>query len=195
MSLENLISFFSENSIAILISAVIGFISVTISALVSLRILKKQQKHAFFEKQLKEFYNPLWALRLKIQTMSELRARILSTTNSVWVKEAERMKPGKGPDFEPFQKTIDFYNNHEEELRNLYKKMEKTFLDNIWLAETETQEFIEKLIHYNHAQDLALSRNIPRGVYPLIEVKEEELKTFYDHLLTTVKKLQNEIRK
>lgn len=193
MSLENLVSIFSGNSIAI-ISSIAAVIS-SITAIVAVQFSKKQHRHAFLEKQLREFYNPLWALRLKIQTMSELKARILSTTNSVWVKEAERMAPGKGPDFEPFQKTIDFYKNHEEELRNLYKKMEKTFLDNIWLAETETQQFIEKLIHYNHAQDLALSKSIPRGVYPLIEVKEEDLEPFYNHLLVTVKKLQNKIRK
>ncbi len=193
MYLENLVSIFSGNSIAI-ISSIAAVIS-SITAIVAVQFSKKQHRHAFLEKQLREFYNPLWALRLKIQTMSELKARILSTTNSVWVKEAERMAPGKGPDFEPFQKTIDFYKNHEEELRNLYKKMEKTFLDNIWLAETETQQFIEKLIHYNHAQDLALSKSIPRGVYPLIEVKEEDLEPFYNHLLVTVKKLQNKIRK
>lgn len=104
MYLENLVSIFSGNSIAI-ISSIAAVIS-SITAIVAVQFSKKQHRHAFLEKQLREFYNPLWALRLKIQTMSELKARILSTTNSVWVKEAERMAPGKGPDFEPFQKTI-----------------------------------------------------------------------------------------
>lgn len=64
----------------------------------------------------------------------------------------------------------------------------------IWLAEPETLEFLNKLVHYNESQDLILEGKVPSEVYSLNELKEEELNPFYSHLSTTTELLKKKMK-
>ncbi len=178
-------------AITTLLSVVVALVAIV----VTWRISRQQQKYYFCEKQLKEFYGPLLALRLEIQALSNLRCETMSAAESAWGKKSSKADSGEKVDFTPYGKIIDHYNLlYKTKIRPLYRAMQKTFLDNIWLAEPETLEFLSKFVRYNESQDLILEEKIPSEVYSLIELKEEELNPFYTHLSATTELLKKKMR-
>ncbi len=66
------------HAITTLLSIVVALIAIV----VTWRISAHQQKYYFCEKQLKEFYGPLLALRLATQAQSNFRYKIVNAAES-----------------------------------------------------------------------------------------------------------------
>ncbi len=173
------------------LSLVVALAAIVVTWLIS----RQQQKYSFREKQLKEFYGPLLALRLEIQALSNFRCNMLNNAESAWGEKSSKADLGEKVDFTSYEKIIDYSNlQYKTVIRPLYRAMQKLFLDNIWLAEPETLGFLSKFVNYNESQDLVLTEKIPSEVYSLIELKEEELKPFYTHLSATTELLKKKMR-
>jgi hypothetical protein len=157
-----------------------------------------QRRSSFYETQLKELYGPIRTLLWKIQAETQQRNRILEAGGKAWNNvvnaQVDRL-PREQPNFEPYKKMLEDQNDrYEEVIRPLYRQIETILVEKSWLVTEETKNFFLKLYQYNNGQDLILQKRIPGEVYQDIEIKEEELQPFYDHIICTVEILQKKIR-
>jgi hypothetical protein len=157
-------------------------------------VYKQKQKYYFAERQLNEFYSPMLALRLQIKALSDLRVKIENKANQAWQEKCSKAG-NQEVDSAPYEEIVDYHNlEYKTTIRALYRAMQKLFLDNIWLAEPETLEFLNKFVQYNETQDRILTHKLPSEVYRLVEVKEETLEDFYNHLKTMTERLKKKMK-
>jgi hypothetical protein len=177
--------------VAIVVPALSGLTGVVIGAGLTARREIRQRRHAFRERQLREFYSPMLGLRNEIKMRSELRVKVHDAAGSAWVTLAERAQAvspeasqrlidSRGPDFD---KAIEYDNTKlEEALLPLYRQMAQLFRENLWLAEVETRAHYQKLIEFIDIWDRWIAKSIPAEVLKSLGHSEKGLHPFYQHL-------------
>ncbi len=188
--------------IFIAVPALSGFFGVLVGSLLSSRREAAQRRHSFVERQLQELYSPLLGIRLEIEALAEVQAKVSSVGDSVWRQHCDRFRAdpvamAKWCEEHKDTYTADIkYNNHqfEDVLLPGYKHMVVTFRDNLWLAEPETRTHFAKLVAYVDLWLRWLEDTIPADVMHEIDLRESELRPFYEDLQRTHDKLQNRLR-
>ena len=146
--------------VSIVVPALCGLIGVIVGAYLTTRREIRQRRHAFLEKQLREFYSPMLGLRNEINIRSELRVKVHDAAGSVWASHTERAQADSMASIEAIQSLIESlrpefdklieYDNTQlaETLLPLYRQMAQLFRENLWLADIETRVHYQKLIEF-----------------------------------------------
>ncbi len=138
------------------ISLTAGLAGVAVGAYVTARRDKKQRRHEFIARQLKDFYSPLLATRKELRALGELRERIRDAENAEWQKLCERYRNNpealqqlsdkRGDDF---GKHIEYDNKKlVEDSLPAYRRMIAIFRENMWLAEPSTVACFPALLEF-----------------------------------------------
>ena len=169
--------------------ALVGvFVGAAITTITSIALTRANRRHAFIERQVREFYAPLVGLRREIRTKSEFRRRISEAADATWRQlcsgqpgDAQReISRTRSPEFEKIIK----YDNKQlgEELLPDYRRMIEIFKTHGWLAEESTLEHYPTLIEFvelwNRSEDGAL----PWEVMERIGHDESKLTPLYDDI-------------
>ncbi|OFV98209.1 MAG: hypothetical protein A3H28_14240 [Acidobacteria bacterium RIFCSPLOWO2_02_FULL_61_28] len=177
-------------------------VSALVGAWVTHRLSRYQQRHAFFEQQLREFYSPLLGLREEIRLKGVLRVRLHATSDEEWrrlceetkamhnpIEASVRLSKERAPDF---VKVIEYDN---DQLRNVilpaYRQMLAMFREKPYLADEETHQYLPALAEFVDLWDRCLTKTIPWEVIEKLGPSEKELLPFYEHL----QKKHDELRK
>lgn len=177
--------------ISIGVPAVAGLGGVMLGAWLSGIREKKQRVLTFIERQLCEFYSPLLGLRSEIRMRSELRSKVQDTAEFVWRRLCEEnreigahaLQKLTSERVNEFTKIIEYDNRRlREELVPAYRKMVNVFRDNMWLAESETNEYFGPLLEFVELWERWLAGSLPPEVLKALEHGEKSLYPFYDHL-------------
>lgn len=175
-------------------ATIISTITALIAVWMTWHVYKQKQKYYFAERQLNEFYSPMLALMLQIKALSDLRVKVDNKAEQAWQEKCSKAG-NQEVDLAPYEEIVDYHNlEYKTTIRALYRAMQKLFLENIWLAEPETIEFLNKFVQYNETQDRILTHKLPSEVYRLVEVKEETLEHFYIHLATMTERLKKKMK-
>lgn len=96
-----------------------------------------QRRHAFIERQLRDFYSPLLGLRTEIRTRSELRVKIHGVADNLWRRLVREARERGGPEATQqmgeaksaeFQKIIEYDNERlMQDLLPAYRSMVRVF--------------------------------------------------------------------
>jgi hypothetical protein len=70
--------------LASLLPALLGLGGVALGAWLIQRRERVQRQLAFVERQLREFYSPMWGLRREIEVRSQLRVQIQDAAEAAW---------------------------------------------------------------------------------------------------------------
>jgi len=168
-------------------------VSALVGAWVTHRLSRYQQRHAFIEQQLREFYSPLLGLREEIRLKGVLRVRVHATSDEEWRRLCEetrrmhdpidasyRLSKERAPDF---VKVVEYDN---DQLRNVilpsYRQMLVIFRERRWLADSETKQYLPALTEFVDLWDRWLSKTIPWEVIEKLRHSEQDLLPFYEHL-------------
>ena len=182
-------------------SAITGLGGVYIGAWLTQRQNKEQRKLEFCEKQLRELYSPLFALRKEIRILSEFRLAGEVAQDQWWQEVCQRSRRIK--DDPSHNKFIDKerekitgqieYNNKQltEKIIPAYRQMVNIWKENYWLSEEDTKEYFPTLIKFVETWERHLSRTHAPEVLEEISVSEDKLMPFYDH----IEKFHNTLRK
>ena len=176
-----------------------GLAGIFIGSWLSGKHAKQQRKHSYIEKQLSQFYSPLVGLRNEIEMLSELRVKIQEAANSSWQDLCAEARGRGGPEalrqlsderYGGFKNIIEYDNRAlEKQLLPAYKQMAAIFRENMWLAESETVEYFQKLLEFIDIWDRWLDNPMPGEVWEKLNHSEENLKPFYEHIEKTHKAL------
>ena len=80
-----------------------------------------------------------------------------------------------------------------EELIPAYKAMVKIFRENMWLAESSTREYFQKLLEFVDIWDRSLDKSMPVEVLKELKHTEKTLHPFYEHLEQTHSSLRKKL--
>lgn len=176
----------------LLLGFVGGLGAAVLSALLAGKREQVQRRHAFIERQLREFYSPLLGLRAEIRMKSELRVKIDRVAHEEWqglldqVKAGgpeayERLRRERGDEF--IDRMIEYDNKQlVENLLPAYRAMAKMFRENMVLADEDTRTHFGALIEYVELWDRWLAKAVPAEVMKRVDKGEAALHPFYDHL-------------
>lgn len=156
---------------------------------------ERQRKLELNEKQLREFYAPLWAMRLEIKTLSEYRLTVEGAMSSEAQGLIDQFGQPEGLDDaleqgESISRITDAYttdipyNNEmlEKVLLPMYRQMQELFRDRLHLAHLDTVDYFPILVRYNESWKRSNETTMPFTVAKAVQVKEAELHPFYAHL-------------
>ena len=156
-----------------------GLVGAAVVYYFGLRQRAKERRFAFLERQLTEFYAPLAGLRKQIRAKSELRLKVLNTTD---------------PGHPRSKATIDYYDKQfYEELIPKYREMLALFTDKYHLANADTRAFYQLFLEYVEIWNVWLAKSLSPNVPAELGHSEENVKPFYEHLESTMQRLQDEI--
>jgi len=189
--------------ISIAVPAIAGLCGVSVGALLTARREKIGRRHEFLSKQLTDFYSPLLALRLEVETIGKVRVKVSSGADKVWRKMCERYEGNpqalqqltqeKG---EKFTKIIDYDNQYlESETIPAYHRMIDIFRENLRLAEKSTVRHFPALLEFVNIWDRFLAGSMPGEVVKELAHSEQLLKPFYDDLQKQHERLRNKLAK
>ncbi len=187
------------------ISAITGLLGVYIGAWLANRQNQVQRRLDFCERQIRELYSPLVGIRKEIRILSEFRVKGGEASQEWWQKVCEFGKQIKDPnrasqyydkEGEKITTQIEYENKQlTEKIIPSYRKMIGVFKDNYWLAEEETKKYFPALIKFVETWERFLSKTHPVDVIKNINVKEEELMPFYEHIEAIHKSLREKLKK
>ena len=180
-----------------LATALLPAISVTVGILLGAWLSSRrdtaQRRYLFRERQLRDLYSPLLALRSEIRIKSELREKVRAAAHAEWQRLCQeardttnppenlrKLSTEKGPELE---RLFDYDNQQiVEDLVPSYRKMLAVLRDNLWLAEPETRSNLGKLIEFVALWERWLAKAVTAEVVRRLGHNEESLHPFYDHL-------------
>jgi hypothetical protein len=183
-----------------LISAVSGLGGVFLGGWLANRREQKKQRTDFITRQLSEFYGPLVSMRAEIQARGELRLKIETAMNEGHARNLldagqygyqaiERVTDDVIPPMLAVMR--DEFKIFTEVSMPLYRKMLDTLREKMWLADTETRQYLPALIEFVDVWERHIRGVIPDEVVREIKHTEENLHPFYDHLTSTHDRLRN----
>lgn len=150
------------------------------------------------EKQLQEFYSPIWGCIKRIRAQGELRSEISEACSVAWKKVCERSpKPFLNHDkeFEPYQRQIEYDNEKlREEVMPLYDNALEIFTSKYWLSENSTREYYEELYKFVEIWHRYLDRSIPMDALRELDHSEENLKPFYADVEQKMDELKSRLK-
>ncbi len=152
-----------------------------------------QRRYSFGERQLKDLYSPLLALRSEIRIKSQLREKVHAAAHAEWQRLCQeardtadppenlrKLSAEKGSEFE---RLFDYDNQQlVEDLIPSYRKMLTVLRDNLWLAEPETRSYLGKLIEFVELWERWLAKAVTPEVVRRLGHSEESLHPFYELL-------------
>jgi hypothetical protein len=187
--------------LASLLPALFGLAGVALGAWLIQRRERIQRQLAFVERQLREFYSPLWGLRREIEVRSELRVRIQDAAAATWSEltnvpcENPAVARELDEQHSAFQRLIEYDNDaFKQDLLPGYRKMAMIFRENLWLADPDTQEFYPELMEYLELWERHLREALPGEVLVRLGHTEAKLHPFYAHLKARHDSLRESLR-
>ncbi len=180
-----------------IVSIAVPVLSVVLGILIGAWLTSRretwQRRYAFQERQLREFYSPLLALRTEIRVKSELRIRMSGAADTVWRRlcAEARNTPNPAENLKKLEETrwpefggIIEYNNRQlaDDIMPAYRRMLSVFRDNLWLADPETLPHLQKLVEFVDIWERWLTRTVPHEVVQNLGHSEASLHSFYDHV-------------
>lgn len=159
---------------AVIVAAISGLIGVVVGAWLTSRRENTNRRHAFLERQLREFYSPLLSLRTEIKVRMELWNEVCDQSDSLrdssqGLEDANLV-------------SSEIHTLHVRELFGLANKMLSIFRDNLCLADLETRPLYETLLKYVWIWEKQLTQSLPSTITYVMDNRELEMKPFYDHL-------------
>lgn len=160
---------------------------------------KAKARREFAEKQLREFYSPVWARRQEILALSSRRMMVAETARRLYDEQISRMSPEALMELDEVKEygknlmaDIPYYNKQfDEVLLPRYKEMRDLFRDNMALAERSTLQHWPAFIGFIDTWDM--SRSDPKHdlrVLMEVGVEEIQLHALYDDLDYHVRRLR-----
>ncbi len=175
----------------VLIGLVGGLAGVALGAWLIQRRERLQRQLAFAERQLREFYSPMWGLRREIEMRSRLRVRIQGAAEAAWRDLTDRV-PVEDPDaarqlderrWPAFERLIeDDTTIFKEDLLPAYRRMAALFRENLWLSDTDTQAYYPEFMEYLELWERHLRGALPGEVLTALGHTEQRLHPFYAHI-------------
>ena len=172
---------------------------VLLSAWLAGRHEREKRRTEFIKQQLTEFYGPLVSMRAEISARGELRAKIGAAANAAWqegVAYAREISVQESADFSKrylpeFSAVTDDENRIlREVLMPLYRAMLSLFRDRMWLAEPETRTYFKDFLAFVDIWERWLREAIPGAVIGRVGHTEDDLQSFYHHLVNMHDRLQ-----
>jgi hypothetical protein len=153
------------------------------------------------ERQLRELYGPLLAIRAEILSLSRYRLAVEGTMDSVWREQVARTREVGvlDPDLaDEFRSGLDAdiaYNNAlmTDRLLPLYRRLLETMNGNLALAEPALIAQIAQLVAFIDQWDRAGSYSVPYEVASRTAVNEATLYPLYEHIALRYDALQQEL--
>lgn len=153
-----------------------------------LKHIKVQKELDFIDRQLRQFYSPILGRQKEIRAKSEIRNKISTKAKEAWKEKCKKASGSinkKSPDFEPYEKLIDYDNEQlKNELLPLYREMFHIFREKYYLAEPETLKWYSEFCEFIEIWERSLSKSIPNEVIRKIGHSERKVKPFYKELET-----------
>ena len=163
---------------------------------------ERRRRLEYRERQLREFYSPLLAIRLEIRALSEYRVLVQISASKHGSARMERLSGLPPEEVErhmsglekSYLSDIPYHNKQlSEVLLPAYHKMQDHFRDFMYLADSETVKFFNLLVQYIEGWNLLNETELALEVRKEVAVKEKELQPFYDHLEKRVQELKAQI--
>jgi|SRR5580658_500112 hypothetical protein len=184
-----------------LISAAAGLGGVFLGGYLSDRREREKRRNDFITRQLAEFYGPLVSMRAEIQARSALRLKIQTAQDQNHMNDLLDAQLHGGPNavkemnddnIPPMLDVMrDEYKIFTDVMMPLYRNMLQTFRDRMWLAETETRDYLPALVEFVDVWERHLRGTMPGEVLLEINHTEQNLHPFYDHLKSTHDRLRH----
>ena len=172
-----------------------GVAGALITAGLTTRREKRQRRHEFIERQLRDFYSPILGLRIENQAICVSQGKISGTANEAWRAECaelrqsakaeenlERFSAQRGP---VFAAITDYNNKQMAQVNANYRRMVAIFRENLWLAKPETRDFFGAVLEYSDLSERWTAGTIPREVLVRLEHSERVLIPFFEHVQET----------
>lgn len=186
-------------------AALAGLLGVLVGALIAISRERAKAKRDFLSRQLSEFYSPMVGIREEIRILSEFRLKVTGHAGDVWKELCEIGRASGDPEalkklLEPERDKLDTrieYDNTQlsQTIIPAYQRMVDLFREKYWLAEFETREYFTPLVEFVEGWNRFLSRTHSPEVLQRVDVKEDVLLPFYDHLRETHDQLRNRVKK
>ncbi len=192
-------------AVSLLVPALLaGTVATLITNWLSLRREKSQRRDAFRERQLREFYSPLLAIRMEISARGAFQRKVSSMSDDEWHKLCEKAQESRDPisayqrmqeeKWPKFERAIDYANKvFREKTLPAYTRMLAVFRDNMWLAEPETLPYFEKLLEFVDGWEQWLEDAVPYEVLKAVDHGEKHLAPFYEHLQEKHEELRSKL--
>jgi hypothetical protein len=186
-----------------LIAAVVSVGVAVLTSLLTKWRDEATKRLAFVEKQLAEFYSPLMGLRAEIRARSELREKLNSAADEIWVELVEKARSSGGPTatqaltenrYGEFERLIDWDSkNFYVTLLPAYREMIRIFREKLWLAEPETHAHFSELVAFVEVWERWRDESLPSEIPAKIGHRERNLQGFYDHIEATHTRLRQKL--
>lgn len=187
----------------------VGLWKVVVPALITLMAVYLAYRFAIYqarikrnadliEKQLLEFYSPIWGCIKRIRAQGSLRAEISEASNTAWKKVCEGApKPFLNHDeeFKPYKKLIEYDNEQlTGEVIPLYDKALEVFTTKFWLSEDTTRQYYEGFYRFVEIWHRYLNQSLPMDALKEIEHGENSLQEFYKDIEDNMIKLKFKLK-
>jgi len=150
------------------------------------------------ERQITEFYSPIWGCVRKIRAQGKLRAELSEASNIAWKKICDNApKPftSHKEEFEPFKRLIDYENLQlNDEVMPLYDQIVNTFTSKYWLSEESTRQYYENYYRFVDIWHRYLNKTIPMETLMEIEHSEKAMEPFYKNIEKTLNSLKQKLK-
>ncbi len=150
------------------------------------------------EKQLQEFYSPIWGCIKRIRAQGALRADISQASSIGWQKVCARSPDpflNHDEEFKPYKALIEYDNEKlSSEVMPLYDKALKIFTSKYWLSEDSTRPHYEELYRFIEIWHRYLDRSLPMDALNELEHSEEKLKPFYKEIEKIMIELKSNLK-
>jgi hypothetical protein len=177
-----------------------AFVGGLIVYVFGIRKLAIEQRNAFIQKQMSEFYSPIAGYRKRIRAKSEVRKKICSIAGETWRETCAPYSEAKQPmwnheeQFAPYKKITEYDNKQlREELMPLYRKMLDLFTEKYWLADEGTRAYYQEFLEFVEIWERYLAETLPTDVLLKIEHSEEKVFPFYERVEQILSELHEEI--
>jgi len=184
-----------------LTTAVTGLLGVLVGAWITIASDRAKAKRDFVSRQLSEFYALMVGIREEIRMLSEFRQKVAAYAGDLWKELCEIGRASENPEalqklLEPERDKIDTrieYDNTQlqEKLIPAYRRMVDLFREKYWLADFETRQYFTPLVEFVEGWNRFLTRTHSAEVLRRVDVKEDKLLPFYEHLEKTHDSLRN----
>jgi hypothetical protein len=184
-----------------LVSAAAGLGGVFLGGWLSDRREREKRRNDFITRQLSEFYGPLVSMRAEIRARGDLRLKIETAIDEKHARDLveagayggqNAIRQVNEENIPPMLAVMrDEYKIFTDVSMPLYRKMLDVFREKMWLAEAETRGYLPLLIEFVDVWERHIRGTMPGEVVREIKHTEENLRPFYDHLISTHDRLRN----
>lgn len=181
----------------VIIPSIITFATVYLGYRFATNQARTKRKTKVIEKQLLEFYSPIWGCIQKINAQKKLRVEISNAAGTAWKNICI---PSSTPcldyneKFKPYDQLITHENDQFiNETLPIYDTVLEIFTSQFWLSEESTRQYYIEFYRFVEIWHRCLNRTIPSGVWSEIKHGEGKLKPFYKDIGYNMTKLRKRL--